>query len=67
MVKEAKTTMTLSIGRDIHVLRLPNYRFSNAPGATVTMTTKLVTISAPATTETMMILPLLAGNLPRIT
>jgi len=40
---------------------------SKAEGATAITTTRLATISAPATNETTIILPLEAGNLPRIT
>jgi hypothetical protein len=40
---------------------------SKAEGATAITTTRLATINAPATNETTIILPLEAGNLPRIT
>jgi len=41
-------------------------RFSNALGSTVTTTTRLVIISATVTAVTRKMLPLLAGNLPRM-
>jgi len=41
--------------------------FSNAPGAIASTTTKLATISPPATVATIRMLPLDAGNLPLIT
>lgn len=41
--------------------------FYLALGSTTTTTTRLVTINAPATTATMAMLPLLAGNLPFVT
>jgi len=40
---------------------------SNALGATATTTTRLATIKVNATNETSMMLPLEAGNLPRMT
>ena len=46
---------------------LLNFYFSNAPGAIASTTTKLATISPPATVATIRMLPLDAGNLPLIT
>ena len=42
------------------------YLFSNTLGSIVQTTTKLVTINAAATAVMRKILPLLAGNLPRM-
>lgn len=60
-----------SNGDDIGVEFLDIFRltthFSTALGATVSTTTRLATINAVATSDTIMIVPLDAGNLPRIT
>jgi len=40
---------------------------SNAPGAVTSITTRLLPINAPAIALTSIMLPLDAGNLPRIT
>lgn len=53
--------MTTEVGAQLRHLR------SNAPGATVNTTTRLATISAKVSSDTKKMLPLDAGNLPRIT
>ena len=52
----------------LHLRRpIPVHLFSKAEGAIAMTTVKDVTMSAQATNETRMMLPLDAGNLPRIT